>query len=50
MNCKNRKELCKKEIDDIMSFKDKFSIINDSIEKKEINYTVAPKITLYYQF
>ena len=50
VNCKNRKELCKKEIDDIMSFKDKFFVINDCIEKKEINYTVTPKITLYYQF
>ena len=50
VNCKNKKELYKKEIDDIMFFKDKFSVINDCIEKKEINYTVTPKITLYYQF
>ena len=47
VNYKNRKELCEKEINDIMSFKKQFSVVNDSIKNKEINFTVThndPKI------
>lgn len=47
INYKNRKEQCVQEINDIMSFKNEFSVINESIKNKEINYTVThndPKI------
>ena len=47
INYKNRKELCQKEIEDIISFKDVYSILNHCIEKKEVNLTVThndPKI------
>ena len=47
INYKNRKEQCKKEIDDIISFKDKYSVVVDAIQKKEINLTIThndPKI------
>ena len=47
INYKNRKEKCQKEINDIISFKDKYSVLIDCIEKKEINLTVThndPKI------
>jgi N-acetylhexosamine 1-kinase len=47
VNYQNRKETCKKEIEDILAFKEHFSTINDGLAKKEINYTVThndPKI------
>lgn len=47
VNFKNRKELCEQEINDIMSFKKYFPVINESIKNKEINFTVThndPKI------
>ena len=47
INYKNRKEMCQKEIDEIISFKKHFSVINDGLANKEINYTVThndPKI------
>ena len=47
INYKNRKEICQSEINDIISFKQYYSVINDGIAKKEINYTVThndPKI------
>ena len=47
INYKNRKELCQKEIEDIISFKDVYSILNHCIEKKVVNLTVThndPKI------
>ena len=47
VNYKNRKDICQNEINDIMSFKKYFSVINDGIAKKEIHYTVThndPKI------
>ena len=47
INYKNRKEQCQNEINDIMSFKKHFSLINDCIKNKEINFTVThndPKI------
>ena len=47
INYENRKELCQKEIEDIISFKDKYCVLNNSIEKKEVNLTVThndPKI------
>ena len=40
INYKNRKEQCQNEINDIISFKKHFSLINDCIKNKEINYTV----------
>jgi thiamine kinase-like enzyme len=47
INYKNRKEICQKEIDEIISFKKYFSVINEGLANKEINYTVThndPKI------
>ena len=47
VNYKNRKEICQTEINDIIAFKKYFSVINDGIAKKEINFTVThndPKI------
>ena len=47
VNYNNRKDLCQQEINDIMAFKDHFSVINEGLAKKEINYTVThndPKI------
>ncbi len=47
INYKNRKELCQKEIDEIIGFKKHFSVINDGLANKEIHYTVThndPKI------
>ena len=47
INYKNRKDICQNEINDIISFKKYFSVINEGIAKKEIHYTVThndPKI------
>ena len=47
INYKNRKDICQKEIDEIISFKKYFSVINEGLANKEINYTVThndPKI------
>ena len=41
INYKNRKQLCEKEINDIISFKEHFSVINDGLANKEIHYTVT---------
>ena len=47
INYNDRVKECEQDIKDIMSFKDYFSVINDGLKKKEINYTVThndPKI------
>ena len=47
INFKNRKEKCQKEINDILFFKEYYSVIVDALDKKEISYTVThndPKI------
>ena len=47
VNYKNRKDICQNEINDIISFKQYYSVINDGLAKKEIHYTVThndPKI------
>ena len=47
INFKNRKEKCQKEINDIISFKQYYSVIVDALNKKEISYSVThndPKI------
>ena len=47
VNYKNRKDLCQKEINEIIGYKKHYSVINDALAKKEINFTVThndPKI------
>lgn len=47
INYNDRVKECEQDIKDIMSFKEYFSVINDGLKKKEINYTVThndPKI------
>ena len=47
VNYKNRKDLCQKEINEIIGYKEHYSVINDALAKKEIHFTVThndPKI------
>ena len=47
VNYKNRKDLCQKEINEIIGYKKHYSVINNALAKKEINFTVThndPKI------
>ena len=41
INYKDRKKMCEQEINDIISFKKHFSVINEGLANKEINYTVT---------